>query len=114
MQTVTQMWASTFIPFKAHTDVVISSIHSLNVGEQSEVTLDLLHQFEHSAFVIRNVGLGPRVVVIQGQLGPDPGADWHLVALDVFTRTQFLLPSFTNATSEAPEVGPFTHSIPLN
>ena len=97
--------------FKAHTDVVTSSIYSLNVEEQSEVTLDLLHYFEHSALDISAVDLGPRVVVIHGQVGFDL---WHLVALDVYTRTQLLLPSFTYATWEAPGVGPFTHSIPFN
>jgi hypothetical protein len=76
------------------------------VGEQSEVTLDLLHQFEHSAFDMSAVDLGPRVVVIHGQVGFDL---WRLVAFDVYTRTQFVLPSFTHATWEAPDVGPFTH-----
>lgn len=68
------------------------------------MTLDLLHQFEHSAFDVDVVDLGPRVIVIQGRVGPDIEADWRLVALDVHTRTPFLPPSFTHATWEAAEV----------
>ncbi|KAF8433206.1 hypothetical protein L210DRAFT_3556659 [Boletus edulis BED1] len=74
------------------------SVYLLNVGEQSELTLDLLHQFEYSTFVIDAVDLGPRVIAIQGVVGPDFVVDWRLIVLDVHTRTQFLLPSFTLAS----------------
>ncbi|KAF8142060.1 hypothetical protein EV363DRAFT_1426031 [Boletus edulis] len=73
------------------------SVYLLNVGEQSELTLDLVHQFEYSTFVIDAVDLGPRVIAIQGVVGQDFNADWRLIVLDVHTRTQFLLPSFTLA-----------------
>ena len=69
--------------------------------EQSEVTLDLLHHFEHSEFNIRTVDLGPRVIVVQGRASHD---DWRVVALDVHARTQFLLPSFADAARGADEV----------
>lgn len=91
-------------PFRVYADVVASSIYSLNVAEPSEVTLDLLHQFEYDAFTVDVVDLGPRVIVIQGRVGSEVGADWRLVALDVHTRMQLLLPSFTHATWEAAEV----------
>ncbi|KAG6374724.1 hypothetical protein JVT61DRAFT_4095 [Boletus reticuloceps] len=81
------------------------SIYLLNVGERSEVTLDLLHQFEHRAFLTDTVNLGPRVIVIQGII-PGDGFDSgrRLVALDVHART--LLPSFTHATWGAAEAMP--------
>jgi hypothetical protein len=80
------------------------------VGEKSEVTLDLLHQSEHSLFDTSVVDLGPRVVVIHGKVGDNT---LGLIAWDMYTRTQYLLPSFTSMLREAPEVGPFIHSIPL-
>ncbi|KAF8142083.1 hypothetical protein EV363DRAFT_1249246 [Boletus edulis] len=83
------------------------SVYLLNVGEQSELTLDLLHQFEHSTFIVDAVDLGPRVIAIQGVVGPDFNADWRLIVLDVHTHTQFLLPSFTLASqTEMRELGP--------
>ncbi|KAG6374664.1 hypothetical protein JVT61DRAFT_4030 [Boletus reticuloceps] len=74
------------------------SVYLLNAGEQSELTLDLLHQFEHSMFIVKAVDLGPRVIAIQGVVGQDFNADWRLIVLDVHTRTQFILPSFTLAS----------------
>ena len=85
---------------RAHIDVATSSIYSFNV--QSEVTrLELLHQSERSAFAFPDVrvSLGPRVIVVLG-------GDGYIVALDVHTRTQFLVPSFINAFLVAVEVGP--------
>jgi hypothetical protein len=94
--------------FKARTDVVASSIYSFNVGGQFDMTLDLLHQFEHDVFTIDAVDLGPRVIVIQGRVGSgsDDDTERRLVALDVHTRTQFLLSSFTHVPFETDDVGP--------
>ncbi|KAG9309500.1 hypothetical protein JVU11DRAFT_10471 [Chiua virens] len=78
------------------------SIYLVNVDNPSEVTLDLLHQVEYPVFDIDVVNLGPRVIVIRGQVpSPDMDPDWHLIALDVNTRTHFSLPSFTRSTWEA-------------
>ncbi|KAF8449409.1 hypothetical protein L210DRAFT_2663152 [Boletus edulis BED1] len=63
------------------------SIYLLHVEEQSEVTLDLLHQFEHYRFRIGLVEIGPRVIVIQGHDLDDE----FLFALDVCTHTMFTL-----------------------
>ncbi|KAF8437083.1 hypothetical protein L210DRAFT_3641060 [Boletus edulis BED1] len=72
------------------------SIYSLNVGEQSEVTLDLLHQFERGAFnCIDTVDLGPRVIVVNVG-GRVIEGGWHHVVLDVHTHTQFMLSSFVS------------------
>ena len=75
----------------------------LNVAEDFEVTLDLLHQFEHDEFRIRSVDLGSRVIVIQGRVGY--AREWHVVALDVHARTQFILPSLVGAAWGTHEVG---------
>ncbi|KAF8556469.1 hypothetical protein OG21DRAFT_1506574 [Imleria badia] len=77
------------------------SIYSLNLGDESDMTLDLLHQFEYSVFNIDAVDLGPRVIVIQGY---DSDAHRFLVALDVHARIQYLLPSYTHATWDATEI----------
>ncbi|KAF8127417.1 hypothetical protein EV363DRAFT_1452345 [Boletus edulis] len=74
------------------------SVYLLNVGEQSELTLDLLHQFEYSTFVIDAVDLGPRVIAIQGVVGPDFVVDWRLIVLDVHTTvpSSFFYPCLAN------------------
>ena len=95
--------------FRAYTEVVTSSIYSFQVGEQSDTTLDLLHQFEHNTFTIDGVDLGPRAIVIQGCVSGD---DRRRVAFDVHSRTLLLLPSYTGATWVT-EVGASCLHIPF-
>lgn len=76
------------------------------------MTLDLLHQFEHGVFTIDTVDLGPRVIVIQGRVDRGAEEDWRLVALDVHSRTQFLLSPFAHAPWEATEVGTSPSRMP--
>lgn len=79
-----------------------SSIFLFNVEERSDVTLDLLHQFNYQPeCIIQAISLGPRVIVIVGR---NPNANYPIIALDVHTRIQLLLPSFINATGETSEV----------
>ncbi|KAN0088836.1 hypothetical protein V8E55_005893 [Tylopilus felleus] len=76
------------------------SIYSLNVREKSEVTLGLLHQLEYAMTpYIHFVQLGPRMIVIQGRFGDR----LDFVAMDVHSRTLFILPSFITALVEAVE-----------
>ena len=91
----------------ALTNIIASSICLLNTQNRSNVTLEPLHQLEHNWSHINAVDLGPRVIVVQGQVGRDRNADWRLVALDVQTRTQLLLPSFSRVMWEVAQVGSF-------
>ena len=93
------------------TDVIASSICLLNAENRSNVTLEPLHQLEHNWSHINAVDLGPRVIVVQGQVGRDRNADWRLVALDVQTRTQLLLPSFSRVMWEVAQVGSFLFAL---
>ncbi|KAF8556470.1 hypothetical protein OG21DRAFT_1483087 [Imleria badia] len=70
------------------------------------IASNLLHQFEHDVFTIDAVDLGPRVIVIQGRVGSgsDDDTERRLVALDVHTRTQFLLSSFTHVPFETDDI----------
>ncbi|KAF8449420.1 hypothetical protein L210DRAFT_3641004 [Boletus edulis BED1] len=79
------------------------SIYSLHVGEQSRVTLDLLHQFNAPRTFSESVSLGPRVIVFQNDMNR------RVVAMDVHTRTQFLIPSI-HAVMEAARI---TESAPI-
>ena len=94
----------------ALTDVTASSICLLNAEKRSNVTLEPLHQLEHNWSHINAVDLGPRVIVIQGQVARDRNPDGCLVALDVQTRTQLLLPAFTHVMLE---VSLFQPRVPL-
>ncbi|KAF8437075.1 hypothetical protein L210DRAFT_3647402 [Boletus edulis BED1] len=79
------------------------SIYLLHVGEQSGVTLDLLHQFVSLTMLTGSINLGPRVIVFQNDKGRP------VVALDVHTRTEFLIPSI-HALMEAAGI---TEFIPM-
>ncbi|KAF8141998.1 hypothetical protein EV363DRAFT_41426 [Boletus edulis] len=79
------------------------SIYLLHVGEQSGVTLDLLHQFVSLTMLTDSINLGPRVIVFQNDKGR------RVVALDVHTRTEFLIPSI-HALMEAAGI---TEFIPM-
>ena len=86
-----------------HTDDVTTSIYSLIVTEQSEVTLDLLFQFEHNTFIVYSVRLGPRVITVQG-CGAD--SDRLVFTLGVHTCTQFLFPPLPGKVWEGDKVLP--------
>lgn len=68
-----------------YTDVASRLIYSLNVAQNSEVTLELLHRLEHGMFYMHCVDLGPRVIVIQAMVGR--AYDLYVVAFDVYART---------------------------
>ncbi|KAF8142005.1 hypothetical protein EV363DRAFT_1468924 [Boletus edulis] len=81
------------------------SIYFLNVGKQSDITMDPVYRSpEYSTFDVQFVDLGPRVIVIQGRLGPNLDTDWRFIVLDVLTRTELLIPPFTHATWQAAEM----------
>lgn len=74
------------------TQLLHNAIYFLNVTERSEIALDLLHESEGD-FHISTVKLGPRVVIILGFLESTfLFSDWRIIALDVYSRTLFLLP----------------------
>ncbi|KAF8141992.1 hypothetical protein EV363DRAFT_1309591 [Boletus edulis] len=79
------------------------SIYSLHVEEQSGVTLNLLHQFVAPRTFSESFNLGSRVIVFQTDMGR------RVVAMDVHTRTQFLIPSI-HAVMEAARI---TESAPI-
>ncbi|KAG6370935.1 hypothetical protein JVT61DRAFT_10798 [Boletus reticuloceps] len=85
------------------------SIYSLHVGEQSGVTLDLLHQFVSSSTFIESINFGPRVIVFQNDKGR------RVLALDVHSRTEFLIPSIP-ALMEATGITEFLpmHYLPTS
>lgn len=90
-------------------DFVSRSIYLLIVGEQSEMTLDLLHEFEYRSLNARSVDLGPRVIAITVK-GPTD-SDWQVIALDVHSRTQLLFPSHTGAACRPIEVSILVHAL---
>lgn len=82
------------------TNVVTSSVYLMKVVKKSKVSLELLHQFEHNEYS-HSVQLGPRAIVIQNHPGD------VVIAMDVHTRTKFLMPSFSDAMMEATGVNLF-------
>ncbi|KAF9219774.1 hypothetical protein BS17DRAFT_811004 [Gyrodon lividus] len=77
------------------------TIYLLQV-EGPEVSLSPIYQFENKDFDIETVELGPRVLAVQSIV--DPGRhDRCLVALDIRTRTQFMLPPFIQTQWEMAE-----------
>lgn len=59
------------------------------MGEQSQVTLDLLHHFECPVFIVNVVDLGPRLFIVQViPRRSDP--DFNIIAMDVHTCTHFI------------------------
>lgn len=92
----------------------------MNVGPQSEVTLDLLHQFERGIlFDMEAVSLGPRVIIVLGLDSADFHGHWrrHLVVLDVHTRVQFKATSFDAVWEDIHATGVrhfVQHSIPVS
>lgn len=64
-------------------------------------------------FDIDAVDLGPRVISIRGRVGRELETDKCLVAFDVHTCSQFLLPPLTDRLWELAEVSPsLTYPIP--